>query len=193
MTAAIWSTPPDKLALDFPILTLLRFMYNHHLLQLTGKPAWLTIPGGSHTYVNRILDKAKLPEERQHLSTRVTAVRSLKSEYDSGSERISGGGFKDGAKGVVVRYASSSSNGRGEEEEVFDAVIMATHSDTTLNILESSGDIKGGATDTERDILRSFEWNQSEAVLHCDEEVRPFASVMAFLALEIYLSWRHTG
>ncbi|KAG8682462.1 hypothetical protein FRC09_016758, partial [Ceratobasidium sp. 395] len=47
MTAAIWSTPPDTCALDFPARTLIRFMYNHHLLQVTGKPKWLTIPGGS--------------------------------------------------------------------------------------------------------------------------------------------------
>ena len=48
MTAAIWSTPPDTCALDFPAHTLIRFMHNHHLLQVTGKPKWLTIPGGSY-------------------------------------------------------------------------------------------------------------------------------------------------
>ena len=63
MTAAIWSTPPDKCATDFPARTLvstltpvphmtsliesqIRFMRNHHLLQITGKPKWLTIKGG---------------------------------------------------------------------------------------------------------------------------------------------------
>jgi predicted NAD/FAD-binding protein len=46
MTAAVWSTPPDVCALDFPAKTLIRFMYNHHLLQITGKPSWLTIKGG---------------------------------------------------------------------------------------------------------------------------------------------------
>jgi predicted NAD/FAD-binding protein len=46
MTAAVWSTPPDLCATDFPAKTLIRFMYNHHLLQITGKPAWLTIKGG---------------------------------------------------------------------------------------------------------------------------------------------------
>ncbi len=43
MTAAVWSTPPDVCAIDFPAKTLIRFMYNHHLLQMTGKPSWLTI------------------------------------------------------------------------------------------------------------------------------------------------------
>lgn len=27
MTAAVWSTSPDKCALDFPVATLIRFMY----------------------------------------------------------------------------------------------------------------------------------------------------------------------
>lgn len=47
MTGAIWSTPADKAALDFPAETLIRFFHNHHLLQLTGKPKWLTVKGGA--------------------------------------------------------------------------------------------------------------------------------------------------
>lgn len=47
MTGAIWSTPADKAALDFPATTLVRFFHNHHLLQLEGKPKWLTVQGGS--------------------------------------------------------------------------------------------------------------------------------------------------
>lgn len=55
MTAAIWSTPPDKCALDFPARTLIQFMHNHHLLQITGKPAWLTIPGGRYVNLHRLV------------------------------------------------------------------------------------------------------------------------------------------
>jgi predicted NAD/FAD-binding protein len=47
MTGAIWSTPADKAALDFPAMTLVRFFHNHHLLQITGKPKWMTVKGGS--------------------------------------------------------------------------------------------------------------------------------------------------
>ncbi|KAF8490829.1 hypothetical protein F5888DRAFT_1637936 [Russula emetica] len=43
MTAAVWSTPPDICAIDFPAKTLIRVMYNHHLLQITGESSWLTI------------------------------------------------------------------------------------------------------------------------------------------------------
>ncbi|KAF9220868.1 FAD/NAD(P)-binding domain-containing protein [Gyrodon lividus] len=113
MTAAIWSTPPDKCALEFPARTLVQFMSNHHLLQITGKPSWLTIKGGSRNYVKAIL--SKLPESQLHLSTPIASVGSV----------------SDGA--VRVKTAA------GQLLE-FDFVIMACHSDTTLSLLkEGSG------------------------------------------------------
>ena len=119
MTAAIWSTPPDKCALDFPALTLLRFMHNHHLLQLTGKPAWLTIPGGSHTYVKRVL--SRLDAKRLHLSTPVTAISTL----DTGRVQIT--------------------TPTGTQE--FDKVVLATHSDTALKILKSGNGLTQAEVD----------------------------------------------
>ena len=53
MTAAIWSCPPENV-LDFPARFLLQFMQNHGLLQLTDRPQWLTIPGGSRRYVEAL-------------------------------------------------------------------------------------------------------------------------------------------
>ena len=45
MTAAVWSTSPDKASLEFPAQTLLRFMWNHHLLStLATRPDWYEIP-----------------------------------------------------------------------------------------------------------------------------------------------------
>ncbi|CAE6533218.1 unnamed protein product [Rhizoctonia solani] len=108
MTAAIWSTPPDTCALDFPARTLIRFMHNHHLLQIVGKPKWLTIPGGSHKYVNRIL--AKLSKSQLHLSTQVQSLST-----------------SPGSSKVQIGLPS------GTEE--FDHVILATHSDISLRIL----------------------------------------------------------
>ncbi|KAK4046792.1 hypothetical protein OIO90_006434 [Microbotryomycetes sp. JL221] len=108
MTAAIWSTPPDKAALDFPALTLIRFMHNHHLLQILDRPTWLTIKDGSHTYVNSIVNQ--IPLEQQHRSSRIHSASS-----------------RDG-KVVLATEA-------GEAFE-FDHVIFACHADTTLKILE---------------------------------------------------------
>lgn len=152
MTAAIWSAPPDKCSLDFPARTLLRFMHNHHLLQLVGKPAWLTIPGGSHTYVQKIL--ARLPENQLHLSTPVFSIST----------------DEDGTKKILVR-TSEDPNIQPEE---FDAVILATHSDTALQILKQGSRMGGkacGATEDESRILGAFRWSENIAVLHSDTEV----------------------
>lgn len=55
MTAAVWSTSPDKASLDFPAQTLIRFLWNHHLLStIAARPDWLTIPGGSQRYIDAI-------------------------------------------------------------------------------------------------------------------------------------------
>ncbi|KDR82518.1 hypothetical protein GALMADRAFT_151612 [Galerina marginata CBS 339.88] len=146
MTAAIWSTPPDKCFLDFPARTLIQFLYNHHLLQITGKPSWLTIQGGSHRYVQAIL--SKLPEERLHLSTPVRSIRNLDRE--------------DGQNPQVILTSEAG------EETTYDHVILACHSDTALDILRA-----GGITDEEERILSQFEWNKNEAILHSDINLMP--------------------
>ncbi|KAJ8087696.1 hypothetical protein PM082_006532 [Marasmius tenuissimus] len=149
MTAAIWSTPPDKCALDFPARTLIQFMHNHHLLQITGKPSWLTIPGGSHQYVNTIL--SSLSPSQLHLSTPVASLSSH-------------GTVGDGAAHPKVTLTTAS----GETEE-FDHVILACHSDTALKILRAGQ----GVTEEEERILGLFQWNKNESVLHHDEELMP--------------------
>lgn len=50
MGAAIWSTPAGKI-LDYPAWNFLMFFKNHGLLDLTKRPAWRTVKGGSHSYL----------------------------------------------------------------------------------------------------------------------------------------------
>jgi len=54
MAAAIWSCPCATM-LDFPAHSLLRFFHNHGLLDLSGRPPWRTVTGGSGQYVHRLL------------------------------------------------------------------------------------------------------------------------------------------
>ncbi len=70
MAAAIWSSPQRDI-LDFPLPTFVRFCQNHGLLQVTDRPQWRTVTGGSRTYVERIA--ARLPDIRT--ATPVTAIR----------------------------------------------------------------------------------------------------------------------
>ena len=109
MVASIWSTPADKAFESFPLLTLVRFMRNHRLLQIGKRPTWLTVNNGSKTYLNNVLaSNPILPR----LGYRVTAL-----------ER--------GEKHVKIK---SSVHGK-HVTETFDWVILACHADTSLNIL----------------------------------------------------------
>lgn len=48
MTAAVWSTSPDKASLEFPAKTLIRFMWNHHLLStIARRPDWYVASPGT--------------------------------------------------------------------------------------------------------------------------------------------------
>lgn len=109
MTAAVWSTPPDDAAFSFPARTLIQFLHNHHLLQLTGKPNWLTLKNGSRSYVQRIVDQ--LPQGHLHMNTPVITVEPL-------------------ANGGAIVHTT-------EKQEHFDHVIFACHADTTLRLLGS--------------------------------------------------------
>lgn len=56
-TSAIWSTPPNRVMLDFPAETFAVFMRNHGMLGRDNVPQWQYIKGGSRTYVNAISSK----------------------------------------------------------------------------------------------------------------------------------------
>ncbi len=54
MAAAIWSCPRDQIA-RFPAVSFLRFFANHGLIRLADRPQWLTVEGGSSTYMDRLI------------------------------------------------------------------------------------------------------------------------------------------
>jgi len=51
MAAALWSMSATQV-LQFPLLHLLRFMDNHHMLKINGRPEWRVVAGGSQRYVD---------------------------------------------------------------------------------------------------------------------------------------------
>jgi len=62
MIGCIWSCPTDQM-LRFPVSMLIRFCHNHGLIQVTDRPQWYTVRGGSRQYVRRLvsaLDDARL-------------------------------------------------------------------------------------------------------------------------------------
>jgi predicted NAD/FAD-binding protein len=70
MIGCIWSCPADQM-MRFPVATLIRFCHNHGLIQVTDRPQWYTVRGGSRQYVRRIVEH--LDDARLH--TPVLGVR----------------------------------------------------------------------------------------------------------------------
>jgi uncharacterized protein len=74
MIACIWSCPSEQM-MAFPVATLIRFCHNHGLLQVSDRPQWRTVRGGSREYVQRIV--AELDDVR--LNTPVLGVQRVPS------------------------------------------------------------------------------------------------------------------
>jgi predicted NAD/FAD-binding protein len=87
MLGCIWSCPTGQM-LRFPVATMIRFCHNHGLLQISDRPQWMTVTGGSREYVRRIV--AKLPDAR--LNCPVRQVRRTPAgaviSTDAGSEHV---------------------------------------------------------------------------------------------------------
>jgi predicted NAD/FAD-binding protein len=103
--AAVWSAEPDAIW-EFPLGFLAEFLSNHGQLQLTDRPQWRTIVGGSRTYVERLTARLR---NRIRTGARVRRI-----------ERLTGG--------VAVEAD-------GCELEFFDEVVVAAHSDQALAML----------------------------------------------------------
>ncbi len=137
ITACVWSSRLDAM-LDYPAETMVRFLDNHGLLQVRHRPQWRTVTGGSREYVRRVSAGFR---GRIRLDT---AVRALVREPG----------------GVTVVDA------RGGRER-FDHAVLATHADTSLDILGLD------ASASERALLGAFTYRENQAVLHRDPGLMP--------------------
>ncbi|WCE03786.1 FAD-dependent oxidoreductase [Pseudoxanthomonas sp. JBR18] len=137
MASALWSSPSSTI-LDFPMQHLVRFMDNHHMLQLTGRPAWRVVSGGSSQYVHAL---RRLWKVDLQLGCPVQQVRRI--------------------DGRVQLYA-------GTEEHAFDEVVLACHADDALTLLTDADDqeraVLGGITYQSNETLL----HTDRRVLPCD-------------------------
>lgn len=127
---------PREQMLEFPAKFFLRFFEHHGMLDLRKRPQWRTVTGGSREYVSRL---SRPFAERCRVGCAVKSVRRRDA-------------------GVEVRSAAGN--------EVFDEVILATHSDQSLRMVAD-------ATRAERDVLAEMPYQANEAVLHTDASVLP--------------------
>ncbi|MBU1311097.1 MAG: FAD-dependent oxidoreductase [Gammaproteobacteria bacterium] len=106
MGAAIWSAGLADMP-AFPLRFFLRFFNNHGLLNVTDRPQWSVIKGGSKRYVEAL--QVKLGAEKVRLQQAITAI-------------------KRDEQGVMLQFADGSS-------AQFDKLILACHSDQALKLL----------------------------------------------------------
>lgn len=106
MGAAIWSSAAGDIG-RYPMGAFVRFCENHGLLQVTDRPVWRTVDGGSRQYVRRLTQDFA---DRIYRNERVTAL------------------VRDN-EGVRLRMQC------GSWSPVFDHVVIAAHADQALRML----------------------------------------------------------
>jgi predicted NAD/FAD-binding protein len=123
-------------AKGFPLGTLVRFFKNHGFLDIKNPFQWLVVKGGSKQYVDKMLP---LFGNKTRVSCPVTSIKRHE-------------------KHVEIMHK--------EGVEQFDQVIMATHSDQALKLLEEP-------TESEREILGAIGYQANNVTLHTDTRVLP--------------------
>ncbi len=125
-------------ALDYPARYLFEFLAQHGMLSVSGSPQWRTVAGGSREYVARVA--AGLDDIRS--GTKVTSLR----ETGHGVEVTDGNG----------------------ETTTYDAVVVATHPDQALAMLQEP-------TPAQRRALAAIPYSDNLALLHTDTSLLPTA------------------
>ena len=149
MASAIWSTPSHDI-LDYPALSFFKFFDNHGLLQVLNLPIWHTVRGGSRTYVEKISASFS-----GNVRLRTPVRRVIRS-----------------SGGVTVVEANG-------QHDHYDQVVIATHGDTALQILDDPDA-------DERAILGAFRYQSNRAYLHFDAGQMP-------VRRRAWASWNYIG
>jgi len=137
MVSAIWSMPPYE-ATQMPLIFFLNFFKNHGLFKIKNRPQWYTVSNRSKTYVDKIINQ------------------------------ISGEHFKNYNINKIIRNEFGAKIFYGEKNEFFnyDKVVIATHADEALKIIEN-------LTSDEELILKNFKYRENAAIIHFDETIMP--------------------
>jgi len=150
MGAAIWSTA-GELMMDMPALFFIKFFNNHGLLQTKDRSGWWVIKDGSKEYVKKIIESFK---KRIRVKSEIKAI-------------------KRAAGKVIITHTAK------DEEEIFDAVVIGTHSNQALKLLADP-------SDKERAILGAIPYQTNSALLHTDTSILP-KNKLAWASWNYYL------
>lgn len=107
MGAAIWSTSLKEMR-DFELKFFIQFFYNHGLLNVSDRPQWYVIKGGSRSYI---------PALTASFSERIFLNSQLKH-------------VSRDSDGIALLFEDGS-------EQRFDEVVFACHSDQALALIKN--------------------------------------------------------
>jgi predicted NAD/FAD-binding protein len=136
MGSAIWSADCATI-LEFPLSFFLRFFRNHGLLSVSERPQWRVIEGGSREY---LLPLCQRFEQRIYTGCPVARINRQPGQ-------------------VILEM----SDGR---QLTFDQVVIATHSDQALALLEEP-------SKAELEVLGALPYQSNDVVLHTDTRLLP--------------------
>lgn len=122
--------------LEMPALFFLKFLSNHGLLNISDRPQWRVVCNGSKSYVEKLIAAMKCT---LHLDT---PVKSVSRNED----------------GVNLELSDKNVD--------FDKVILATHSDQSLQLLNDP-------TDEEMSVLKNIKYQKNTATIHTDISILP--------------------
>lgn len=114
MMAAIWSAEPDKL-MAMPARFFVSFFHNHGMLTVEDRPQWMTVVGGSRSYLEPLTRSFC---DRIRSGDPVVAVRRIGDE-------------------VEIRTQSGQTSRH-------DGVVLAAHSDESLALLADADEHERG-------------------------------------------------
>ncbi len=127
---------PFSKAKEMPLELFLKFFINHGLFKFKNRPQWYTVSNRSRTYVKKVL------------------------------ANISGEVFKNYKVSKIIRNENNVRILIGNEYLDYDQVILASHADQSLRLLESP-------SKEEERILGKFKYISNTAILHTDERLMP--------------------
>ena len=137
IASAIWSC--DRRNSDSILAdAYINFFSNHGLLQLNDRPKWFSVEGSSRSYLNEFEKK-------------------FKGEIFTNSNIVQ---VSDDENNVEIL----TDDGR---KLIFDAVIIATHSDTAMDLTRKK------LSSRKHEILKQHPYTQSDVILHTDESYLP--------------------
>lgn len=134
LMAAIWSVPSEDVE-EHPAASILNYFANHSLLSGRSKRLWQTFDGSSQVYLDAFMQKFS-----GRICTNSPITKIVRDPHQC---------TLAGAEGHIGS---------------FDRVVLATHADTSLALLDSP-------TESERRLLGLWKYRNQKAILHTDANV----------------------